>query len=162
MFPFPGARPQAAGVHGAFGCCSLTQGLTLDGPVWSPELDSTILVGHFQLGVFCDPMTSGSSRPLKQVPLSPTVFVLVPEERDEGWRCPQPDGENSSTAPPCASAMAAGPGRRHFLGRARPPRAHLTHLGRREAAAARLSAEPGGGRGAAWRGRAAPRGPWGC
>lgn len=129
----------------------------------SPELNSTSLVGRFQFGIFCDSTTSGSSRPLRQVAFSPTAFAPVPEERNDGWRCPQTDGENSLTAPPCASTMAAGPGRRHFLGRARPPGAHLTHLGRREAAAAaRLSAEPGGGRGVAWRGRAAPRGPWGC
>lgn len=48
--------PHAAGVQGAFGQCSQTQGLILDGPVWRQESKLMILLGPLQFRVFwfCD------------------------------------------------------------------------------------------------------------
>lgn len=47
------SRPQAVWVQGVFTVLS-EEGLILGGPVWSQKLDSMILVGPFQRGMFSD------------------------------------------------------------------------------------------------------------
>ena len=46
--------PQAARVQTAFGHLSQTQDLNMGGPAQSHEVDLMILVGPFQLRIFCD------------------------------------------------------------------------------------------------------------
>ena len=39
-------------MRGAFGHCSQTWGLSLGGAVWSQGLETAVVVGSFQLGMF--------------------------------------------------------------------------------------------------------------
>ena len=58
------SHPKTAGVQGAFGQCSQTQDLILGCYLWSQDLNLMILVGPFQLVIFCDSVSNHLRQPV--------------------------------------------------------------------------------------------------